>query len=76
MTTKEFHYQEPFPVGADTTGYRLLTKDGVSLVRFEHKDILKVDPSALTFLANQAMREASFLLRPEHNELVAAILRP
>jgi fumarate hydratase class I len=74
MPIEEFHYQEPFPVGADTTGYRLLTKDGVSMVRFEEKDILKVDPAALTFLANQAMREASFLLRPEHNEMVAAIL--
>jgi len=74
MPTKEFHYQEPFPVGPDNTGYRLLTKDGVSLVRFEEKNILKVDPSALTFLANQAMRDVSFLLRPEHNEMVATIL--
>jgi len=74
MPTKEFHYQEPFPVGPDNTGYRLLTKDGVSLVRFEEKDILKVDPSALIFLANQAMRDVSFLLRPEHNEMVATIL--
>ncbi|MGA2152526.1 MAG: fumarate hydratase, partial [Geobacteraceae bacterium] len=41
---------------------------------FEGKDILKVEPSALTFLANQAMREVSFLLRPEHNEMVAGIL--
>ena len=74
MPTKEFHYQEPFPVGPDNTGYRLLTKDGVSIVRFEEKDILKVDPSALIFLANQAMRDVSFLLRPEHNEMVATIL--
>ena len=74
MPTKEFHYQEPFPVGPDNTGYRLLTKDGVSLVRFEEKDILKVDPSALIYLANQAMRDVSFLLRPEHNEMVATIL--
>jgi len=41
MPLEEFHYQEPFPVGADTTDYRFLTKDGVSMVRFEEKDILK-----------------------------------
>jgi len=74
MSVKEFHYQDPFPVGPDTTRYRLLTKKGVSASRFEGKDILKVEPSALTFLANQAMRDVSFLLRPEHNEMVAGIL--
>jgi fumarate hydratase class I len=35
---------------------------------------LKIDPAALTNLANQAMRDVSFLLRPEHNEMVAKIL--
>lgn len=74
MHVKEFHYQDPFPLGPDTAKYRLLTKGGVSLARFEGNDILKVDPAALTFLANQALRDISFLLRPEHNEMVAAIL--
>lgn len=74
MSVKEFHYQDPFPLGPDTTWYRLLTNNGVSVTRFEGKDILKVEPSALTFLANQAMRDVSFLLRPEHNEMVAGIL--
>jgi fumarate hydratase class I len=74
MSVKEFHYQDPFPLGPDTTRYRLLTNNGVSVTRFEGKDILKVEPSALTFLANQAMRDVSFLLRPEHNEMVAGIL--
>jgi len=74
MPNKEFHYQEPFPVGPDNTGYRLLTRDGVSLFRFEKRDVLKVDPEALAYLANQAMRDVSFLLRPEHNEMVARIL--
>ncbi len=74
MSVIEFHYQDPFPLGPDTTRYRLLTNNGVSVTRFEGKDILKVEPSALTFLANQAMRDVSFLLRPEHNEMVAGIL--
>ncbi len=74
MSVKDFHYQDPFPLGADTTKYRLLTKDGVSVASFEGKDVLRIDPAALTFLANQAMRDVSFLLRPEHNEMVARIL--
>jgi fumarate hydratase class I len=74
MSVKEFHYQDPFPLGPDTTSYRLLAKDGVSMSRIEGMDSLRVEPSALTFLANQAMRDVSFLLRPEHNEMVASIL--
>ncbi len=74
MPGKDFHYQEPFPLGPDTTEYRLLTKNGLSTVLFEEKEILKIDPAALTFLAGQAMREISFLLRPDHNEMVARIL--
>lgn len=74
MATPEFKYQDPFPLGPDSTKYRLLTKDGVSVATFEGKEILKVNPDALTNLANQAMRDVSFLLRPEHNEMVANIL--
>jgi fumarate hydratase class I len=74
MATPEFKYQDPFPLGPDSTKYRLLTKDGVSVATFEGKEILKVNPEALTNLANQAMRDVSFLLRPEHNEMVAKIL--
>jgi fumarate hydratase class I len=70
----EFVYQDPFPLGKDETKYRLLTKDYVSVSTFEGKEILKVDPEGLTVLANQAMRDVSFLLRPEHNEMVAKIL--
>jgi fumarate hydratase class I len=74
MATPEFKYQDPFPLGPDSTKYRLLGKDGVSVATFEGKEILKIAPSALAFLANQAMRDVSFLLRPEHNEMVAKIL--
>ena len=75
MATPEFFYQEPLPVEKDTTKYRLLTKDFVSTTKFEGKDILKVDPQALTLLANVAIRDVSFLLRTAHLEKVAAILK-
>ena len=75
MATPEFVYQDPFPLEKDTTKYRLLTKEHVSLTKFDGKDILKVEPEALTFLANVAIRDVSFLLRTAHLEKVAAILK-
>jgi fumarate hydratase class I len=74
MATPAFRYQDPFPLGKDATPYRLLTKEGISVTTFEGQEMVKVDPSALVFLARQATREASFLLRPSHNEQVARIL--
>ncbi len=73
----EFKYQDPFPLGKDATPYRLLpdSKKYVGVVKFDGQDVLKVDPEALTVLANEALRDVSFLLRPEHNEQVAKILR-
>ena len=73
-TTPEFKYQPPFPLGKDTTEYYLLTKDHISVSEFEGHPILKIEPEALTLLANQAFRDVSFLLRREHNEQVAKIL--
>ncbi|MFZ0927866.1 MAG: fumarate hydratase [Syntrophobacteraceae bacterium] len=70
----EFSYQDPFPLGKDDTKYKLLAKGYVSVSNFEGKQILKVEPEGLEYLANQAMREVSFLLRPEQLEKWAAIL--
>jgi len=70
----EFNYQEPFPLSKDDTAYRLLTKEFVSTTRMDGEEILKIQPEALVFLANQAMRDVSFLLRARHNEQVAGIL--
>ncbi len=74
MATKPFYYQKPFPLDADKTEYRLLTDKYVSVGEFEGKPILKVDPEGLTFLANEATKAISFMLRPAHLEQVAAIL--
>jgi len=69
-----FTYQDPFPLPKDTTRYRLLTKEHVSVANFDGQEILKVDPEGLTVLARETMRDASFLLRPAHLAQVAAIL--
>src|SRR5574341_1696712 len=75
MATPEFVYQDPLPLEKDSTRYRLLTKEHVSVTKFEGKDILKIEPEALSYLANEAFRDVSFLLRTAHLEKVAAILK-
>jgi fumarate hydratase, class I len=69
-----FYYQNPFPLGKGNTEYRLLTDEFVESVDFSGESILKVDPRALTYLAETAMKEIAFKLRTEHLEKVAAIL--
>ena len=71
----EFKYEPMFQLGKDETEYYLLTKDHVSVSEFEGHEILKVEPEALTLMAQQAFHDVSFMLRRAHNEQVAKILR-
>ncbi|VEN73753.1 fumarate hydratase (fumarase A), aerobic Class I [Candidatus Desulfarcum epimagneticum] len=62
----EFTYTPILAPGQDTTDYRLLTPDHVSVGSFEGNDMLKIEPEALTLLAEEAFRDVSYLLRPSH----------
>lgn len=75
MATKPFRYQEMFPMSADTTEYYLLTSDYVKTENWNGHEMLVVDPEALTVLARQATHDNAFMLRREHNEMVAKILQ-
>ncbi|MCH5331642.1 MAG: fumarate hydratase [Alistipes sp.] len=70
----EFIYQEPFPLGEDTTEYRLLTKDYVKVVECDGRKILKVDPKGLELLAREAYADVSFYLRAAHLQKLRNIL--
>ena len=72
--TKPFKYQEMFPLGPDTTEYYHLTSDYVKVENWNGHEILVVDPEALTVLARHATHDNAFMLRREHNEMVAKIL--
>lgn len=74
MSKKTFHYETPFPLGEDTTKYRLVTSDHVHVSEFNGKPVLVVEPGGLELLAREAMRDISFMLRPSHLAQVAAIL--
>lgn len=71
---KAFFYQEPYPLSEDKTEYYQLTDKYVSLQPFNGKDILKIEPEALTVLAQQAIYDSQFFLRAAHQKQVAAIL--
>ena len=64
MATPTFAYQELFETGADDTAYRRLTAEHVSVQTFQGKDVLCVEPQALTLLADQAFHDINFFLRP------------
>ncbi len=74
MATPEFHYEDPLPLGADTTEYRQLTTEGISAASFEGRPILKIAPETLAYLSREAFHDTSFYLRRGHVEQVAAIL--
>ncbi|RKR65511.1 homodimeric fumarase (class I) [Yokenella regensburgei] len=74
MSNKPFVYQDPFPLSKDDTEYYLLSNEYVSVTEFDGQPVLKVEPEALTLLAQQAFHDASFMLRPAHQQQVAAIL--
>jgi len=70
----EFHYQEIFERGPDTTPYRHLTSDYVSTASFDGGEILHIAPEALTLIAREAMDDVAHLLRPSHLRQLARIL--
>lgn len=74
MATKPFHYQKMFPLGPDTTEYYHLTSDYVKVENWGGHEFLVIDPEALRVLARHATHDNSFMLRREHNLMVAKIL--
>ena len=74
MATKEFKYQEMFPLREDTIEYYHLTSEYVHEEDFGGRKMLVVEPEALRMVARQAFHDIAFYLRPEHQEQVAKIL--
>ena len=70
----DFVFSEIFPLGPDTTEYRLLSKDGISEVETPLGTFLKITPEAITLLTETAMRDIAHLLRTEHLQQLSSIL--
>ncbi len=70
----EFSFSEIFPLGPDTTEYRLIGTEGVSEVTTPLGTFLKVEPEAITLLTETAMRDIAHLLRTDHLKQLKKIL--
>ncbi|MBA3009385.1 MAG: fumarate hydratase [Proteobacteria bacterium] len=70
----EFKYEKMFPLGPDTTAYRLLTKEHVRVREFEGNEVLMVEPQALSILAAEAFKDVAHLYRKEHLEKLRGII--
>ncbi len=67
MGSPTFGFSPLLPLGPDTTGYRLLTTDGVDVVDGPGgRCFLTVEPAVLTRLTAEAMHDIAHYLRPAH----------
>jgi fumarate hydratase class I len=70
----EFNYQDPYPITKDTTEYRKISSEYVTVQKLGDREIVAVDPKGLELLAQEAMTDVSFYLRASHLEKLRAIL--
>ena len=63
-----------FPLSKDTTTYRKVTSDHVSVATFDGEEVLRVEPEGLRLLAETAFADINHLLRPGHLAQLRAIL--
>jgi fumarate hydratase class I len=71
----QFSYSDLLPIGEDTTKYRSLGKEGVSVIKLGDKEFLQVAPEALTLLTETAIHDISHYLRQAHLQQLANILK-
>jgi fumarate hydratase class I len=70
----DFIYSNPYPILKDDTQYRKITSDFVKTEKLGEREILTVDPKGLELLAQEALKDVSFMLRTTHLEKRKAIL--
>ena len=72
---------EPFvnskllPLGPDKTVYRKISSEGISQVKTDLGTFVRIETSAITLLTQTAMRDIAHLLRTEHLQQLANILK-
>ena len=70
-----FRYSDLLPLGDDTTKYRLVSTEGVSVVQLGDKEFLQIEPSALEKLTSEAIHDINHYLRAEHLQQLANIVK-
>ncbi len=69
-----FRYTPMFPMGREATRYRKIADGCVMTARAAGGEFLRVDPKALTLLAEEAFKDVAFFFRTSHLEGLAGIL--
>jgi fumarate hydratase class I len=70
-----FSYSDLLPLGEDKTKYRLVSKEGVSVVKLGDKEFLQVEPAALEKLTSEAIHDINHYLRSEHLQQLTNIVK-
>jgi len=70
-----FSYSQLLPLGKDETKYRLVSKEGVKVVKLGDRQFLEVSPEALSKLTAEAIHDISHYLRPDHLAQLANIIK-
>ena len=70
-----FSYSDLLPIGEDSTKYRLVSKEGVSVVKLGDKEFLQVEPSALEKLSSEAIHDINHYLRAAHLQQLTNIVK-
>ena len=70
-----FSYSDLLPLGEDTTQYRFIGKEGVSVVKLGDKEFLQVEPGAIAKLTETAIHDINHYLRPDHLQQLANIMK-
>jgi len=69
----KFSYSELLPLGKDETKYRLVSTEGVSVIKLGDKEFVQVEALALEKLTAEAIHDISHYLRPDHLQQLANI---
>ena len=70
-----FSYSDLLPLGDDKTKYRLVSKEGVTVVKLGDKEFLQVEPAALEKLTSEAIHDINHYLRAEHLQQLTNIVK-
>ncbi|MBS7787583.1 fumarate hydratase [Flavobacterium sp. CYK-55] len=70
----DFIYQDPYPILQDDTPYKKLTSDYVKVEKLGNREILTIDPKGLELLAEEALKDVSFMLRSSHLQKLRNII--
>ena len=62
----EFEYTPLLPLGDDTTQYRLISTECVSVVQVGDREFLQITPDAIEKLSYEAIKDSQHLLRSSH----------